>query len=179
MVSGKVPLRLCTRGWCVNLAHKLCMDVARNSPAREPKGSPCFVSRQTPFVATGVSVADNTIKRNPALGAAHKLLLEGSPNFICVALFGFETSAWTAASVALTRYTSAFLVEIWRGCVVAVPKGQWEAAQSLALNFGEQLRCVVLPQATRTAIAPPVGYPRAGARNGETPELQQFLSSIH
>jgi polar amino acid transport system permease protein len=36
----------------------------------------------------------------------------------------------------------------------AIPKGQWEAAQSLALNFGEQLRHVVLPQALRIAIRP-------------------------
>jgi ABC-type arginine/histidine transport system permease subunit len=41
--------------------------------------------------------------------------------------------------VALTLYTSAFLTEIWRGCVDAIPKGQWEASQSLALSFGEQL----------------------------------------
>ena len=37
------------------------------------------------FVATGVSVADNMIKRNPALGAEYKLLLKDSPNFIGVA----------------------------------------------------------------------------------------------
>jgi polar amino acid transport system permease protein len=75
-----------------------------------------------------------------------------------LALFGVDTSAWMAASVALTLYTSAFLVEIWRGCVAAVPKGQWEAAQSLALSFGEQLRYVILPQATRMAVAPTVGF---------------------
>ena len=51
-----------------------------------------------------------------------------------------------------------FLVEIWRGCVAAVSKGQWEASQSLALNFVEQLRYVILPQATRIAIAPTVGF---------------------
>lgn len=44
-----------------------------------------FVSGQTQFVATGVSVADNMIKRNPALGAEYKLLLKDSPNFIGVA----------------------------------------------------------------------------------------------
>jgi polar amino acid transport system permease protein len=60
--------------------------------------------------------------------------------------------------VALTLYTSAFLAEIWRGCVASIPKGQWEAAQSLALNFGEQLRHVVLPQALKIAIPPTVGF---------------------
>jgi len=39
-----------------------------------------------------------------------------------------------------------------------VPRGQWEAAQSLALSFGEQLRYVILPQAFRIAIPPTVGF---------------------
>lgn len=61
-------------------------------------------------------------------------------SYFGIALFGINTSAWVAAAVALTLYTSAFLTEIWRGCVNAIPKGQWEATESLALNFGEQLR---------------------------------------
>ncbi|MGE0314964.1 MAG: transporter substrate-binding domain-containing protein [Lautropia sp.] len=44
-----------------------------------------FVSGQTQFIATGVSVADNMIKRNPSLGAEYKLLLKDSPNFVGVA----------------------------------------------------------------------------------------------
>ena len=39
-----------------------------------------------------------------------------------------------------------------------MPRGQWEAARSLALNFGEQMRYVILPQAARIAIAPTVGF---------------------
>ena len=74
------------------------------------------------------------------------------------ALFGIETSAWTSAALALTFYTSAFLTEIWRGCVAAIPKGQWEAAQSLAMSFGELLRHVVLPQALKIAVPPTVGF---------------------
>ena len=49
-------------------------------------------------------------------------------------------------------------MEIWRGCVASIPNGQWEAAQSLALNFREQLRHIILPQAVRIAIAPTVGF---------------------
>lgn len=86
------------------------------------------------------------------------LLMQLFLAYFGIALFGIKTSAWVAASVALTLYTSAFLTEIWRGCVAAIPKGQWEAAQSLALNFREQLRYVVLPQATRIAVAPTVGF---------------------
>ena len=97
--------------------------------------------------------------------AAYVQLFQGTPllmqlflAYFGMALLGLETSAWTAASVALTLYSSAFLTEIWHGCVNAVPKGQWEAAQSLALSFGEQLRYVVFPQASRIAVAPTVGF---------------------
>ena len=86
------------------------------------------------------------------------LLMQLFLAYFGMALLGFNTSAWTAAAVALTLYTSAFLTEIWRGCVAAVPRGQWEAAQSLAMSFGEQLRHVVLPQAVKIALPPTVGF---------------------
>jgi polar amino acid transport system permease protein len=78
--------------------------------------------------------------------------------FFGVALFGIEVSPLTAAWLALTLWTSAFLTEIWRGCVEAVPRGQWEASSSLALSYVEQMRYVILPQATRIAVAPTVGF---------------------
>ena len=78
--------------------------------------------------------------------------------FFGVALFGIEVSPLMAAWLALTFWTSAFLTEIWRGCVEAVPRGQWEASSSLALSYIEQMRYVILPQATRIAIAPTVGF---------------------
>ncbi len=97
--------------------------------------------------------------------AAYVQLFQGTPllmqlflAYFGMALLGIETSAWTSAAVALTLYSSAFLTEIWHGCVRAVPKGQWEAAQSLALSFTEQLRYVVFPQAARIAVAPTVGF---------------------
>ncbi len=86
------------------------------------------------------------------------LLMQLFLAYFGIALFGINTSAWVAASVALTLYTSAFLTEIWRGCVAAIPKGQWEASSSLALTFGEQLRHIVLPQAIKIAIPPTVGF---------------------
>lgn len=73
-------------------------------------------------------------------------------------LFGINTSPWVAAGFGLTLYTSAFLTEIWRGCVAAIPRGQWEASQSLALSFGEQIRHVILPQAVKIAVPPTVGF---------------------
>jgi polar amino acid transport system permease protein len=78
--------------------------------------------------------------------------------FFGVALFGIDVSPLLAAWLALMLWTSAFLTEIWRGCVEAVPRGQWEASSSLALSYIEQMRYVILPQATRIAVAPTVGF---------------------
>ena len=75
-----------------------------------------------------------------------------------LALLGMDTSPLVAASTCLTLYASAYLTEIWRGCVNAVPKGQWEASTSLALTYTQQMRYVILPQALRVSIAPTVGF---------------------
>jgi polar amino acid transport system permease protein len=75
-----------------------------------------------------------------------------------LALLGMDTSALLSAAICLTLYASAYLTEIWRGCVNAIPKGQWEASTSLALSFTQQMRYVILPQAGRVAIAPTVGF---------------------
>ena len=86
------------------------------------------------------------------------LLMQLFMLFFGVALFGLEISPWMAASLALTFWTSAFLTEIWRGCVESVPKGQWEAGASVALTYVEQMRYVILPQALRIAVPPTVGF---------------------
>lgn len=71
------------------------------------------------------------------------LLMQLFLAFFGVALFGIDVSAWTAASLALTLYTSAFLLDIWFGSIRALPKGQWEASRCLGLSFGQTLYRVV------------------------------------
>jgi polar amino acid transport system permease protein len=78
--------------------------------------------------------------------------------FFGSSLIGLELSPWMAAALGLTLFTSAYLGEIWRACVESVAKGQWEASASLALSHFEQMRYVILPQASRMAIAPTVGF---------------------
>ncbi|MGH2788951.1 MAG: amino acid ABC transporter permease [Actinomycetota bacterium] len=56
--------------------------------------------------------------------------------------------------IALVVYTSTFIGEIVRGSILAVSKGQKEAAQALGLRAAQQTRLVVLPQALRIAIPP-------------------------
>jgi len=86
------------------------------------------------------------------------LLMQLFLAYFGLALLGLNVSAWLAAGLALTLYSSAFLSEIWRGCVEAIPKGQWEAADSLALSFTQKLRHVVGPQALRIAVPATVSF---------------------
>ena len=68
---------------------------------------------------------------------------------------GFSTnSGYMALTLALGLYTASFIAEIVRGSILAVPKGQTEAATSVALKAGQRYRHVVLPQAQRIAIPP-------------------------
>ncbi|NML85041.1 amino acid ABC transporter permease [Polaromonas sp.] len=86
------------------------------------------------------------------------LLLQLFLVFFGAPILGFEINPWVAAGVALILNSSAFLGEIWRGCIQAVPAGQIEAAHALSLSYLSRMRDVVLPQAFKIALAPTVGY---------------------
>jgi general L-amino acid transport system permease protein len=64
------------------------------------------------------------------------------------------TSEYSALLLGLTLYTAAFIAEIVRGGIMAVPKGQWEAARSLGLNPNLTLRLIIVPQALRIIVPP-------------------------
>jgi polar amino acid transport system permease protein len=116
----------------------------------------------------GLLVLTARIGRRPWLRRVMRLYIElfqGTPLlmqlfmiFFGLALTGVEVPPWLAAALGLTLFTSAFLAEIWRGCVEAIPMGQWESSASLALSWTEQMRHVILPQALRIAVAPTVGF---------------------
>jgi polar amino acid transport system permease protein len=100
-----------------------------------------------------------------AITAVYIRIFQGTPLLMQLYLvyfgasfFGIRTDAWTSAALGLTLYSSAFLGEIWRGCIQAIPRGQWEGAEALALGHLTQLRFVILPQALRIAIPPTVGF---------------------
>jgi general L-amino acid transport system permease protein len=61
---------------------------------------------------------------------------------------------FTALLVGLVLYTGAFIAEVVRGSILAIPKGQTEAAAALGLNALQRLRYVILPQAMRIMIPP-------------------------
>ncbi|WP_309678641.1 amino acid ABC transporter permease [Polaromonas sp.] len=86
------------------------------------------------------------------------LLLQLFLVFFGAPVLGFEINPWVAAGVALILNSAAFLGEIWRGCIQAIPAGQLEAAQALSLPYVSRMRDVILPQAFKIALAPTVGY---------------------
>ena len=64
------------------------------------------------------------------------------------------TPEYAALLLGLVMYTGAFIAEIVRAGVTAVPKGQWEASRAVGLPTGKTLRLIVLPQALRIIIPP-------------------------
>ncbi|MDB5742899.1 MAG: amino acid transporter rane protein 2, family [Polaromonas sp.] len=86
------------------------------------------------------------------------LLLQLFLVFFGAPVLGFDINPWIAAGVALILNSSAFLGEIWRGCIQAIPAGQVEAAHALSLSYFSRMRFVILPQAFKIALAPTVGY---------------------
>ncbi|MFK0386254.1 amino acid ABC transporter permease [Rhizobium sp. RM] len=75
-----------------------------------------------------------------------------------VALAGLNVDAWIAVAIAFTLHASAFLGEIWRGGIQAVPKGQTEAAKALGLHYGSIMKDIVLPQAFKIALPATIGF---------------------
>jgi polar amino acid transport system permease protein len=75
-----------------------------------------------------------------------------------VALMGFNVDAWVAVAIAFTLHASAFLGEIWRGGIQAVPKGQTEAAKALGLHYVSMMKDVILPQAFKISLPATIGF---------------------
>lgn len=73
-------------------------------------------------------------------------------------LLGIDINPWLAAGIALTLYASAYLADVWRGAVEAIPAGQWEAGHVLGLKFIPIIRLIIAPQAFRLSLAPTVGF---------------------
>ena len=92
-------------------------------------------------------------------------LVQGIPLLILLfvvyfglSVYGLSLPALVAAGIAMMVYVSAYLGDIWRGCVQAMPAPQWEAAECLSLTRWQTLRLVIIPQARRLALPPTVGF---------------------
>jgi polar amino acid transport system permease protein len=65
-----------------------------------------------------------------------------------------ELPDWFAAGLGLTLYMGAFATEIFRGGIISIDKGQWQAARALGMTSGEMMRHIILPQATKRMVPP-------------------------
>lgn len=73
-------------------------------------------------------------------------------------LLGLKLDAWIAVAIGFTLHASAYLGEIWRGAIQAVPRGQTEAANALALSYWPRMKDIILPQALRISLPATVGF---------------------
>lgn len=108
-------------------------------------------------------VAENRVLRRLAIGwiglfQGTPLLMQLFVVYFGLPLIGIRVEAWVAVAIALTAHASAFLGEIWRGAIQAVPHGQNEAAHALGLHYRSRMRDVVLPQALKLSLPATVGF---------------------
>lgn len=96
-------------------------------------------------------------------------------SFYGLSFLGFYFPPLAAAAISLTIYTTAFLADIWRGCIESIPRAQWEASDSLALSGTQTLRYVILPQAFRIALGPTVGFMVQVIKNTSVTALIGFV----
>ena len=69
-------------------------------------------------------------------------------------ILNVQVPAVVAATLVLSLYTAAFYAEIFRGGIVSIERGQWDAARALGLRWWPLMRRVVLPQAVRRMVPP-------------------------
>ena len=67
---------------------------------------------------------------------------------------GITMDPMTGGALVIGLYFAAFMAEVFRGAVLAVPQGQWEAGRSIGLRTPGILRHIVVPQAIRAASPP-------------------------
>ncbi|RVT70643.1 amino acid ABC transporter permease [Agrobacterium sp. CNPSo 2736] len=116
----------------------------------------------------GLCVALARVADSPAIQRAstgYIAVFQGTPLlmqlfvvYYGVALAGLNVDAWIAVAIAFTLHASAFLGEIWRGGIQAVPKGQTEAANVLGLHYISRMKDVVLPQAFKISLPATIGF---------------------
>jgi cystine transport system permease protein len=113
-------------------------------------------------IALGVALARMSPRRVLSLPArAYISIIRGTP--LLVQLFivffglpelGIDLPSFTAACVALSLNVGGYAAEVIRASILAVPRGQFEAATTIGMDYWQSLRRIVLPQAARIAVPP-------------------------
>ncbi|MGV0849481.1 ABC transporter permease subunit [Mycolicibacterium phlei] len=74
--------------------------------------------------------------------------------FYALPQIGVRIDPFPAAVIAFSLNVGGYAAEIIRSAILSIPKGQWEAAQTIGLNYVDTYRRIILPQATRVAVPP-------------------------
>ena len=116
----------------------------------------------------GLGVALARVSGNPLLErltAGYIAVFQGTPLlmqlfvvYYGLALVGLKLDAWVAVAIGLTLHASAYLGEIWRGSIEAVPRGQTEAAKALSIKYVSRMKDIILPQALRISLPATIGF---------------------
>ncbi len=131
LVHGTIPLTAIT--FVLGLALALVVALMRLSKSR---------------VLSGVARAYVSVIRGTPLLVQLFIIFYGLPSL------GLTIGAFPSAVIAFTLNVGAYASEVIRASILAVPRGQWEAASTIGMDGFTTLRRVVLPQATRVAVPP-------------------------
>lgn len=113
-------------------------------------------------IALGVALA--RLSSNVVLSNAARFyisIIRGTPLlvqlfivFFALPEFGVKIDPFPAAVIAFSLNVGGYAAEIIRSAILSIPKGQWEAAETIGLSYVGTLRRIILPQATRVAVPP-------------------------
>lgn len=113
-------------------------------------------------IALGVALA--RISSNTALASASRFyvsVIRGTPLllqlfivFYALPQLGVVIDPFPAAVVAFSLNVGGYAAEVIRAAILSVPKGQWEASQTIGMGYRTTLQRIILPQALRTAVPP-------------------------
>ncbi|KFC70375.1 ABC transporter permease protein [Bosea sp. LC85] len=107
---------------------------------------------------SGIPLLERVTSGYIAIFQGTPLLMQLFVVYYGLALIGLKLDSWVAVSIGFTLHASAYLGEIWRGSIEAVPKGQTEAAKALSLNYVSRMKDVILPQAIRISLPATIGF---------------------
>ena len=118
------------------------------------------------IIGAGVALARiSTVRPLRWLAIGYIRVVQGTPLLLQLFLvffggdlLGIGLGPYISAILGLSLNAGAFLGEIWRGALQAVPSGQSEAARALGLGYRPRMLRVIGPQALRIAIPPTVGF---------------------
>jgi polar amino acid transport system permease protein len=138
LLSGmKWTLALSAVGFVTGAVFGLLVALARTSPKR-------WLARSAEYY---IGVFQGT-----------PLLMQLFVVYFGLPLLGLKLDAWIAVAIGFTLHASAYLGEIWRGAIEAVPRGQTEAANALALGYWSRTKDIILPQALRISLPATIGF---------------------